>query len=173
MSCPVIHHLRFLPVLCRALHQPSPLSSCVTPAPHPSRCIIPRPQPLSSLSSAPRKLFCHIQYFQVFSVRAVVRAVPHPPSPIMLFLTRFGCFVQDITANDAVEELCGAHQADLVTFSYSLSMIPKQARRLLSFCSLFIIRKWAGHLLLHKRTSDDKQKIEKMRYKVLLFLLRA
>ena len=36
--------------------------------------------------------------------------------------------VQDITAIDAVEELCGAHQADLVTFSYSLSMIPKQAR---------------------------------------------
>eukprot|EP00903_Cladosiphon_okamuranus_P005824 g5766.t1 len=34
---------------------------------------------------------------------------------------------QDITAVDAVEELCGAHQADLVTFSYSLSMIPKQS----------------------------------------------
>ncbi|CAM9800275.1 unnamed protein product, partial [Ectocarpus sp. 12 AP-2014] len=33
---------------------------------------------------------------------------------------------QDITAIDAVDELCGAHQADLVTFSYSLSMIPKQ-----------------------------------------------
>lgn len=36
---------------------------------------------------------------------------------------------QDITAVDAVEELCGAHQADLVTFSYSLSMIPEQASR--------------------------------------------
>ncbi|CAN0033728.1 unnamed protein product [Ectocarpus fasciculatus] len=33
---------------------------------------------------------------------------------------------QDITAIDAVDELCGAHLADLVTFSYSLSMIPKQ-----------------------------------------------
>ncbi|CAM9581182.1 unnamed protein product [Ascophyllum nodosum] len=34
---------------------------------------------------------------------------------------------QDFTADDAVEKLCGAQRADLVTFSYSLSMIPKQA----------------------------------------------
>lgn len=33
---------------------------------------------------------------------------------------------QDFTADDAVEKLCGAQRADLVTFSYSLSMIPKQ-----------------------------------------------
>ncbi|CAN0245912.1 unnamed protein product [Pylaiella littoralis] len=37
---------------------------------------------------------------------------------------------QDITAVGAVDELCGAHQADLVTFSYSLSMIPKQSAAL-------------------------------------------
>lgn len=57
--------------------------------------------------------------------------------------------VKDITAVGAVDELCGAHQADLVTFSYSLSMIPKQVTVPL-IVPLFVAVVGVGLALTHK-----------------------
>lgn len=70
---------------------------------------------------------CYILY-KIFQYWHCLVVAPHG-----FVCVWFAYRLQDFTARDTVKNLCGAGAADLVTFSYSLSMIPQQV-------SLFLFR---------------------------------